>query len=246
MLNKLFEDVYLEVRMAEGRLYDDSVVSRLPEIGKTHPLAAEWSIRQRSLKRFMKYLHARNPGRILEIGCGNGWMSRHFADALPRTRVVAVDANEMEIEQARRLFFRPNLQFERRRFIPEDLGEKFDLIVLASSLQYFRDGASLIRRLFECLLPDGEIHVMDTPFYRWEDIDRAKKRTVDYFTNLGFPEMIPYYHHHGWHELEGFFYEKLFDPDTLSGWLNKIRFSHRGFPWIRFSLSANRTDELRQ
>lgn len=244
--NKSFEDVYLEVRMTEGRLYDDTVVNHLPEIGKTHPHTAEWPIRKRSLKRFLKYLQARNPGRILEIGCGNGWMSRHLADTLPRTNIIAVDANEVEIEQARRLFFRPNLHFVHRRFIPENLDEKVDLIVLASSLQYFRGCSSLIRRLLECLLQDGEIHVMDTPFYRLEDIDAAKKRTVDYYTNLGFPEMIPYYHHYGWHELEGFSYDILFDPDTLNGWLNKIRFSHPGFPWIRFSLSANRTPELRR
>ena len=72
------EKVYLKVRETEGRIYPDDTVRNLPDIDAAHPLHAEWMIRKSSLEKFEGYLKGRSI-TLLDVGCGNGWMSSRLA-----------------------------------------------------------------------------------------------------------------------------------------------------------------------
>nr|MDQ3007726.1 class I SAM-dependent methyltransferase [Chloroflexota bacterium] len=96
-------ELYLRLREKEGRLYSDETVARLPVTSARHRLAAEWRARTKSASRLTRYLSARpRQLSILELGCGNGWLSNLLSKA--GHSVVAMDQNRFELKQAARVF----------------------------------------------------------------------------------------------------------------------------------------------
>lgn len=233
------ERLYLEVRRREGRILSDEVVRILPYISKSNPYAHEWRWRERSFARFLSscrelsalrfplvertvpYRMTKNVGgdagngnfRILDLGCGNGWLANRLAEN-PDWDVWAVDLNEEELAQGARLFGRENLRFVYADLVSRNpvpggslpgtgFRDTFDIIVLAASVQYFPDLEQLIFSLKKCLKAGGEIHILDSPFYKNEATRAAaQQRTLEYYTKTGVPGMATYYHHHLWSEVE--------------------------------------------
>jgi len=225
-----FEDIYLAVREREQRIYTDDELAVLPRIYPAHAYAKEWRMREHSAQRLINYLcRKRGPLRVLEIGCGNGWLSAMMAD-VPGTLVTGLDANHIEIDQARRVFKKKNLEFIYDSFTDSTFEEeRFDIIVFAASIQYFASIAAVLKQAQSILSGRGEIHVIDTPFYESSDAVDAGIRSNNYYASLGFPQMADHYFHHSLSELWGFKYEVLFDP---SGIVNRL-FKHDPFYWIK-------------
>lgn len=226
-----FEDLYLKVRNKEGRFYTDEQVSRLPEIEEIHPYFHEWRMRSRSSRRLIKYLEAKNkPLSILEIGCGNGWLSAKLAE-LNGALVTGLDANKPEIEQARRVFNNSSARFIYNNFNRESLGKfvKFDVIVFAASFQYFPSAKTIVDDAMQLLNPGGEIHIMDTHFYNTEEAKLSASRSKNYYTNMGVAEMAGHYFHHSINCLGGYDHKVMFDPNN---WINRIT-KKDVFYWIR-------------
>jgi ubiquinone/menaquinone biosynthesis C-methylase UbiE len=92
----------------------------------------------------------------------------------------------------------------------------FDIVVLASSIQYFDNLPKLIQRLIGLVNPGGEIHILDSPIYSsLQEKEKARLRSVNHFTSLGFEEMKEFYFHHQWSDMEGFDFETLHNPQSL-------------------------------
>lgn len=233
--NRQKEQLYLEVRSREDRVLTDEQLLDLPVVRKPAARAREWRWRKRSFQRLDNYLNNRYPNRpirVLDLGCGNGWMSNLLATNPLRT-VTAVDVNEPELEQARRVFQRENLQFVYGDVMKGGFqAHSFDVIVLAASVQYFPHLPELISVLKRLLASNGEIHILDSPFY----IDKmaamaARKRTKAYYEQLGVPEMDTFYHHHLWQEARELRAVDLNSGfgTSLSRWLKYLG----PFPWLR-------------
>ncbi len=228
---------YLRARGLEGRLYPDELVARLPAVSDGHPLAGEWRARAESASRLLGYLRALGrPLAVLDAGCGNGWLASRIAE-IPGTRVVGVDVNDTELGQATRVFAgRPELGFVRGNVLtmpppPEPL----DVVVLASVVQYVPDVPGLLRRLVPWLVVGGEIHVLDSPFYRAVDAAAARERTRRHYAGLGVPEMAEVYHHHRFDELAAFSPTFLYRPEAWTSRLGRriLGRPRSPFPWIR-------------
>ncbi len=226
-----FEQLYIRLRQKEGRIYTDEETANLPCINKDHPNAKEWEIRAYSLKKLLTYIkHTATGPTILEVGCGNGWLSARLA-AITKGEVIGADINNTELEQAKRIFH----QHSNLRFINCDLrdgtlaDEKFDTIIFAASIQYFSSFKEVIDTALEHLMPNGEIHILDSHFYPQKEVAAAKQRTKDYYANIGFSELTNYYHHHSIEALNGYEYIILQDPYS---WKNKFSVSKHPFHWI--------------
>jgi ubiquinone/menaquinone biosynthesis C-methylase UbiE len=230
----LFEKKYITTRCLENRLYSDDELLKLPNIDDGHTHYREWQIRKRSALRLVRYLAGKKKAlEILEIGCGNGWLSHQLAE-IPGTKVTGLDINFTELQQAARVFSDdPNLIFIQGDIRSGILSDRqFDTIVFAASIQYFSSLKKIVYLTLSYLKPGGEIHIVDTPFYRPAEIEAARRRTIAYYTSLGYPEMADFYFHHSSNDLRSFHYSAFYNPNSLR---NRFRLSRNKalFPWIR-------------
>jgi len=225
---KEFERQYISLRRAEGRIYTDEEVARLPFFAKNNLLKKEWELRENSCRRLVKYLrHKRKKLNILEVGCGNGWLTNQLA-YIKDSQIIGIDINETELEQAQRIFQKPNLRFiyaDIQSGIPEN---NFDIIVFAASFQYFNSVQKILSACFDHLNDSGEIHILDTKFYSLTESIEAKQRSSNYFKNKGFPQMDDYYFHHSLNDLLPYDHVVLFDPGNI---IDRFFYKHP-FPWI--------------
>jgi SAM-dependent methyltransferase len=225
-----FESLYTMVRTREGRMYTDRELTSLPYISRDHPHFKEWNIRRKSAARLTRYLNLRkSAGSILEIGCGNGWLS-HRLSLIDGCYVTGLDINQKELDQAERVFGKwPGLQF-----VCGDIrggavrGHQFNTIVFAASIQYFPSCAEILGTALQHLYPGGEIHVLDTIFYKEDGLEQARQRSLAYFDSLQVPAMASYYHHHGLAELDRFKYRILKRPS----WWGRRLSGPDPFYWI--------------
>jgi ubiquinone/menaquinone biosynthesis C-methylase UbiE len=229
---KEFETGYLNVRQKEGRVLNDSEVIELPHL-KNHKHSREWALRAKSAKRLKTYFQNSNQGFLLDLGCGNGWFSNLLAKNF-RLQVAGLDVNQQELEQAARLFSDQNIFFIRGDIFHISLPEQvFSYVTVNASIQYFQDPAALINRLFELLIKDGEIHIIDSPFYKQNEVAAARERTRAYYSSLGFAEMHNYYFHHTWEVLEPFNFEILYKPKISGKLFSAFSKPDIPFPWIK-------------
>src|SRR5258705_10156806 len=162
-----FEKNYIELRKRENRVYADEVVRNLPDLDMPQSLKNEWLIRKITMRKLITYFKKKDKKNlILELGCGNGWLSHQLAVSL-NAEILGLDINETELLQGASLFGDcQNLTFIRGDIFTVDIKkETFEIILLASSIQYFPSLALLIPRLLEMLKSSGEIHIVDSPLY---------------------------------------------------------------------------------
>ncbi|MEL6867675.1 MAG: methyltransferase domain-containing protein, partial [Bacteroidota bacterium] len=215
-----FESAYLDIREKEGRVHSDEQVLQLPRVAKNHPHAQEWKVRIQSLNRFMDYLkkHAIK-GRVLDLGCGNGWFTRYLME-ISGVEILGADINRLELEQAARLFNRENGHFAYGDIFAESWPTQyFQLIVLNSCIQYFPNLKALMDRLMTLVHPHGEIHILDSPFYAPTAVPAAQVRSRAYYEQMEVLAMTDYYHHQSWEELQAYSPAILYRPNS---WRTKI------------------------
>jgi SAM-dependent methyltransferase len=224
-----FERLYIDLRHHEKRIYTDQEVAWLPEISEDHIHRKEWDIRRASCKRLIRYLSRKNRSlKILEVGCGNGWLSYQMSQ-IPYSNVIGLDINLEELRQAERVFAAvPNLSFLYGGLSLVEL-EKFDIVVFAASIQYFNSLTDILETVLDLLNEKGEIHIIDTRFYSQEEVTEAEQRSREYFNDKGFERMYDFYFHHSLNELKRFNYSILFDPRSP---LNRILRNRNPFHWI--------------
>src|SRR5262249_43143357 len=155
--------------------------------------------------------------------------------------VTGVDVNEYELRQAADVFS----SNEKLHWVYADVFASnlplhhYDRIMLNGCVQYFPDIAKLITRLKALLAPGGEIHILDSPFYKTEKAgNSARKRSEAYYTALGYPEMAKGFRHHLWRGVEVFVPVTLYRPSRLSSLLRRARLggllkSVNPYKWIR-------------
>ncbi|MGC4100709.1 class I SAM-dependent methyltransferase [Ferruginibacter sp.] len=223
-----FEKLYLHLREEEGRVYTDEEVASLPDINSGHPFYREWRIRKTSARRLVHHLKQKQRELdILEVGCGNGWLSAHLAAAIKGT-VTGIDIVDAEIQQAQKVF----QQIRNLSFIHGHLNDtvlpdkKFDVIVFAASAPYFASLKKLVADASVHLTLQGEIHLLDAPFYPQQEIAAAKQRSLEHFTTLGVPQMAAFYFYHSISDIKKFNYRFLYDPVS---WASKLSLQNSPF-----------------
>lgn len=216
-----FEQVYIKLRKSEGRLYSDAEVALLPEVAKGHTHFKEWKVRKDSLMRLLNYLsQSGSVKNILEIGCGNGWLCNRLAQS--GFDVTGFDINQTELEQAKRVF--PEINFFYKDIFNSRSEEKFDVVLFAASLQYFRNvNEVILLSMKEFLNENGCVIIADTKFYTQTECLKAEKRSKLYFEENN-SEMSEYYFHHSLDGLNQFEVKVLKPENTfvklISGFKN--------------------------
>lgn len=226
-------ELYNLLRENERRVFTVYEVKNLPKVDSSHPHFKEWKVKEKSFKRIISYLSTTNKKRILDLGCGYGWFSAKLASKFPERIFFAVDINKKELEIGAEAFQLLNLYFILGDiFLKEFDDYEFDVIILNSSVQYFPDIDVLLNRLKKLLSDQGEIHIIDSPFYSKKELISAKERTKKYYENQGFVEMEKYYFHHSYANLEKENWTFLYKPSILKKIFNS---KNSPFPWVRIT-----------
>ncbi|MDB5253489.1 MAG: class SAM-dependent methyltransferase [Flaviaesturariibacter sp.] len=231
-----FAASYIALREREGRLYSDEELACLPTVRPGHPLLREWATRGASAERLCRYLRRKRRSlRILEIGCGNGWLSNKLAQ-VPGAIVTGTDINELELTQAQRVFHRPNLSFSAGGLDRLHVSEGFDIVVFAASFQYFQEPSRTLGEALSRLCDAGEVHIIDSHFYSPASARTAAARSRSNFEEKGFPALAGSYHHHTWDSLGSFRPAVL---NRLSLFAKRLQKNGCPFPWVRITKPAN-------
>lgn len=102
--------------------------------------------------RILAMMEGRSPCRVLDVGCGPGWLSGQL-----KARghdVTGVDLVEHpDVADRTDLFVRADLEEP----IPASVGGGYDVIITADVLEHVRDPERLLRGLLERLKPEGVV-----------------------------------------------------------------------------------------
>lgn len=91
---------------------------------------------------------------ILDVGCGNGVISRHLGKQ--GFKVLGIDVSAQTIENARALNAAPNVQFEvlsAEQLVAQ--GQTFDVVICSEVLEHLQQPAALLKVLHQSIKPEG-------------------------------------------------------------------------------------------
>ncbi|MBN9385224.1 MAG: methyltransferase domain-containing protein [Chitinophagaceae bacterium] len=133
--------------------------------------------------------------RILDVGCGNGVISRHLGRL--GFQVLGIDVSEKTIEKARSVTSLPNVVFQQKS--AEELvasGERYDAVICSEVLEHLTDPGALLKVLYASLKEDGKLIVtvpngsgpresfVTKPFLRMRNQNGWLWRTVNKLKNI--------------------------------------------------------------
>lgn len=100
--------------------------------------------------------------RVLDVGCGGGWLVREIAGRVAKGHVVGMDVSDEMVNRARRgaADWR-NVEFSVGGIdsIPHD-ANSFDKVISVESSYYWPDPAAGIREIFRVLRPGGSAWIV--------------------------------------------------------------------------------------
>lgn len=183
-----FLDTYTRVRIAEGRTRDDAeLLRKLPDCPASHPLAWQWRIRSRSFARLRRLLSSNvKPGsRILDLGAGNGWLSRHLNALGFNPCAIDISIDDGDGLAAARVFAPdwPRVRATLENLpLPDDAA---DAAIFNASFHYSEDPRATLAEACRVVAPGGLLAIVDTPFYRHaESGERMRAESQRYFESL--------------------------------------------------------------
>lgn len=159
---------YETIRSLEGR--DDFApdqVHCLPFAGYAPERADEWRIRAKSYQALISALELDSPPerRILDLGCGNGWLSARLSGL--GHSVCAVDIHVAEGDGLGSIgnlgsHITPiRAEFDRLPLRPNSI----DIVIFNGSIHYTENLEISLRQAFGVLAGDGTVIIMDSPLY---------------------------------------------------------------------------------
>jgi 2-polyprenyl-3-methyl-5-hydroxy-6-metoxy-1,4-benzoquinol methylase len=121
-----------------------------------------------------------NGGSLLEIGCGNGGMTRLIA---PRVNeVVAFDVSAPSLEELKKLNL-PNVTTAQGLIENFEPGREFDLVVLSEVIEHIRKPLPVVERALAFLRGGGRL-LITTPNGHWESDEHLHEFSLASFSQL--------------------------------------------------------------
>lgn len=141
-------------------------------------------------------LDLRGDEHILDIGCGNGKITSHLAELVPRGRAVGIDISADMVAFARSSYpskDHPNLSFEIGDASCLGFHEEFDVAVSFACLHWVRDHRAVLEGVRRSIRPGGKVLFQcggkgnaAALLSVTEDMIREEKWSA-YFQGFGFP-----------------------------------------------------------
>jgi trans-aconitate 2-methyltransferase len=133
--------------------------------------------------------------RVLDVGCGNGNVTKHIAERVPQGSVVGVDASADMIAFASERFCatQPNLRFEvaDARHLP--FQEEFDVVTSFNALHWIPQQQQPLRSICAAMKPSGVAQLRLVPAGKRKSLEnvieetRRSSRWIRYFREFHDP-----------------------------------------------------------
>jgi SAM-dependent methyltransferase len=164
-----FERSYAPAWVLEGwGASDEAHLLALPGREISGRRSQEWRVKARSMEALFALLAGPTPRRIVDLGCGTGWLAHHLARrgsdvfAVDIVRSAAVGLNAADA------FLRNGPPFERiwgELEHPPFQTSSIDVVICNASLHYTSDLEATLREVARVLRPDGLFFAMNSPVH---------------------------------------------------------------------------------
>ncbi|MFT3854218.1 MAG: bifunctional glycosyltransferase/class I SAM-dependent methyltransferase [Ilumatobacteraceae bacterium] len=125
--------------------------------------------------RVLRLLADRPPQRVLDVGCGPGWLAAALTEQ--GHEVTGVDAAAADgIDGRMHRFVRADLD----QGLPDEIGEGFDVVVAADILEHLREPSLLLTSMVDRLRPGGTVIASVPNFSHWYPRSRVALGQFDY------------------------------------------------------------------
>lgn len=124
------------------------------------------------VNRALSLLSDRDPIKLIELGCGDGYVLQYIARVMPELELTGVDSNPVRIQRVRQQLRKIDLRqesAENTSFPPAS----FHICVCSEVLEHVIDDLGLLREMHRLLRSDGFV-VITTPNL-WTLPNRLKK-----------------------------------------------------------------------
>ncbi|MGI8835069.1 MAG: class I SAM-dependent methyltransferase [Pyrinomonadaceae bacterium] len=122
----------------------------------------------------IRLLEIPDDGRVLDVGCGNGWATRLMAQDAAHGRVVGIDISDEMVDLSRETEVLPNVEFreasaERLPFAENEFTHAFSM----ESLYYYGDILRALQEIWRVLKPGGrfacvvDLYKENRPSHQW-------------------------------------------------------------------------------
>lgn len=163
--------------------------------------------------RLIDELDLHGDERIIDLGCGDGVLTKRLAELVPEGSVIGIDSSPSMIAQARKLEGR-NIQFELLDIDRLDLTDEFDLAFSNAALHWVKDHDRLLDNVRQALVDGGKVRfnfAADGNCSNFFAVGRevaALPRYRSYFEHMVWPWYMPTVHD----------YEKLVERKGFSSY----------------------------
>ena len=173
----------------------------LPYLHYFSPNGIIWRAKARTMEALMAFFASRPPKRVLDLGCGVGWLSSQLARRGYDTYAVdAVSASPTGLLGAE-LYFRNGVYFERIRGeieFPPFQDRSFDAVVCNASIHYTNALRESLLQVHRILSEGGVFIMMNSPVHLDAgSADLAQEDARLLMVRSGAPlEVASTYHHY--------------------------------------------------
>ena len=179
---------------------NQSYLLNLPYADVSGRRASEWRVKARSLDALERLFARHRLRRVVDLGCGVGWLSYRLAQRGYEVYAVDVVLDDVLGLGAAGVYVRSGVFFERifgELERPPVAASSVDAVVCNASLHYAKDLRATLAEVKRLLRPGGLFVTMNSPVYN--DSESAERALTDFrerLRELGATEdVVSNYHH---------------------------------------------------
>ena len=156
------EKFYLKIKRRKKIKYEKNYHGVVVDPdGKKRNLLKERKYKLKQLKYILSYLKKQNPGKLLDIGCGHGWLMSALNNKWNKYGIDISNFASKSASKYGKIFIGDLKNFK---------GKKFDFITALHIIEHHPKPERLIKKIYKILKPGGTL-ILETP-----DFDSAAAR----------------------------------------------------------------------
>lgn len=108
--------------------------------------------------RLIEELNLKGSEHILDLGCGNGLITRELAERVPNGKVLGIDSSPSMLDKAKTHQLR-NMEFQLLDIRDMDFVEEFDLVFSNAAMHWVKEHGIVLRKVHASLKAGGTVRM---------------------------------------------------------------------------------------